>query len=333
MDGVKGPRSETDIESVGPRATRREEHPRQTHPPKSARVGRARGDTPINAMRHERELEIEQEFIAADDAAPRRDAATLCAARHPDVNEDRVLCDPVDGVAAVFDGIGGQAGGELAARAACGAMAMALNHLPQRDDVDGRRRWLAGAVESGHAAISLSKRLHGDFAGGQGTTVIAAVLTHDKVLTSCVGDSRAYRVHDGQLELIADEHEDTVPRPAMADALDRVASAEDFEGAPKDLPWAFTYRNIVSAELGSDVVKPTVREHHVAPGDLILLVSDGVHDNLAHQEIEAVLADCAGRPPQALASALVARAHGRSQERGHLRSKDDDVTCAVLQAS
>jgi serine/threonine protein phosphatase PrpC len=260
-------------------------------------------------MRHERELEIEQEFIAADDAAPRRDAATLCAARHPDVNEDRVLCDPVEGVAAVFDGIGGQAGGELAARAACGAMAMALNHLPQRDDVDGRRRWLAGAVESGHAAISLSKRLHGDF------------------------DSRAYRVHDGQLELIADEHEDTVPRPAMADALDRVASAEDFEGAPKDLPWAFTYRNIVSAELGSDVVKQTDREPHVAPGDLILLVSDGVHDNLAHQEIEAVLADCAGRPPQALASALVARAHGRSQERGHLRSKDDDVTCAVLQAS
>jgi len=282
-------------------------------------------------MRANREVEIERELIAADEEAPRRDAATLCAARHPYTNEDRVLCDPDQGVAAVFDGVGGQAGGEHAARAACGAMAMALDQLPPREDVEGRSRWLAAAIRSGHAAISLSKRLHGDLAG-QGTTAVAAVLAKETVLTACVGDSRAYRVRDGKIELIADEHEDTVPRPAMADALDRVSSAEEFEGAPKDLPWAFTYRNIISAELGSDVVQLNVREHNLARGDLILVVSDGVHDNLAHQEIESVVAECAGQAPQALATALVARAHQRSQDRGHLRSKDDDVTCAVLQA-
>lgn len=282
-------------------------------------------------MRLARELEIEQELIACDEDAPRRDAATLCASRHPDTNEDRVLCDPTKGVAAVFDGVGGEAGGELAARAACGAMAMALDHLPAREDIEGRRRWLATAVQSGHAAINMSKRLHGDYAD-QGTTAIAAVLTSHKVLTTCVGDSRAYRVRRGTLELIADEHEDTVPRPAMADALDRVSSPEDLEGASNDLSWAFTYRNIIAAELGSDAVQPTVREHHLARGDLILVLSDGVHDNLAHQEMESVIADCAGRAPQALATALVARAHQRSQDRGHLRSKDDDVSCAVLQA-
>jgi serine/threonine protein phosphatase PrpC len=297
----------------------------------TAREKRARGDTPVSAMRVTRELEMERELIAADGDAPRRDAATLCAARHPDSNEDRVLCDPALGVAAVFDGIGGEAGGELAARAACGAMAMALDHLPPREDVAGRRRWLATAVQSGHAAIKLSKRLHGDYAG-QGTTAVAAVLTSHAVLTVCVGDSRAYRARGGKLELIADEHEDVVPRPAMADALDRVSSADDFERAPKDLSWAFTYRNIISAELGSDTVKPTVREHRLERGDLILVVSDGVHDNLAHQEMESIVAANAGRPPQTLATALVSRAHQRSQDRGHVRSKDDDVTCAVLQA-
>ena len=274
---------------------------------------------------------MEQELIAADEDAPRRDAATLCAARHPDSNEDRVICDPPNGVAAVFDGIGGEAGGEMAARAACGAMAMALGHLPPREDLEGRRRWLASSVAAGQAAISMSKRLNGDFAG-QGTTAIAAVLTTDKVLTTCVGDSRAYRVRGGTLESIADEHEDIVPRPAIAEALDRVRSVSDFEGAPKDLSWAFSYRNIVSAELGSSAVRPSVREHDLEPGDLILVVSDGVHDNLAHQEIEAVVAESAGGTPQALASALVARAHQRAQDRAHLRSKDDDVTCAVLQA-
>ncbi len=295
----------------------------------STREGRARGDTPVSAMRLARELE--KELIAADEGAPRRDMATLCAARHPHSNEDRVLCDPAKGVAAVFDGIGGEAGGELAARAACGAMAMALDQVPAREDVEGRRRWLALAVQSGHAAIGLSKRLNGDCAG-QGTTAIAAVLTTHSVLTTCVGDSRAYRVRDGELESIADEHEDIVPRPEVADALDRLSSTKDFDGAPKDLSWAFTYRNIVSAELGSDAVHPTVREHDLAPGDLILVVSDGVHDNLAHQEMESVVAGCAGQAPQAFATALVARARERSQDHGHLRSKDDDVTCAVLLA-
>lgn len=283
-------------------------------------------------MRLARELELEQELIEADENAPRRDSATVCAARHPGTNEDRTLCDPESGVAAVFDGVGGEAGGELAARAACGAMTMALDGLPPREDLEGRRCWLAAAVQSGQEAISLSKRLHGDCAD-QGTTAIAAVLGTDKVLTTCVGDSRAYRVHQGVLELIADEHEDTVPRPAMADALDRVSCAEDFEGASKDLPWAFAYRNIISAELGSDSVHPTVREHHLARGDLILVLSDGVHDNLTHHEIESVIAACAGSGPQTLSAALVARAHQRSRDPGHLRSKDDDVSCAVLRAS
>ena len=285
----------------------------------------------MSALRFARDLDFEEQLIAADEAAPRRDAATLCAARHPGVNEDRVLCDPAKGVAAVFDGIGGEAGGELAARAACGAMALALDDLPPRDDVHGRRRWLAAAIRAGHAAITLSKRLHGDYAG-QGTTAIAAVLTDETVLTTCVGDSRAYRVRAGELELIADEHEDIVPRPPMADALDRVSSAEDLEQAPKDLSWAFSYRNIVAAELGSNAAESTVREHDLAPGDLIVVLSDGVHDNLAHQELESVVADCEGQSPQKLATALVARARRRSQDRGHVRSKDDDVTCAVLRA-
>jgi len=77
-------------------------------------------------------------------------------------------------------------------------------------------------------------------------------------------------------------------------------------------------------------VHATVREHELEPGDLILVISDGVHDNLAHQEMQSVVADCAGQGPQTLSTALVARAHRRSQDSEHLRSKDDDVSCAVM---
>lgn len=274
------------------------------------------------------ELGVENALIAADRNAPRHNAATACAARHPGVNEDRVLCDPRAGVAAVFDGVGGVAGGELASRAACAAMAMDLDRLPPRGDLHGRRRWLAGSLQSSQAAIGLSRRLHKD-SPGQGTTVIAAVLAADKVLTLCVGDSRAYRARQGALDLIADEHEDTSPRPALADALDRISCAEDFDGQLESLPWAFAHRNILTAALGDDV-RATVREHDVAPGDLIVLTSDGVHDNLTHQEIQAVAA-AHGGSPQALSAALVSQAQRRSQDLGHLRAKDDDVSCAVLE--
>ena len=275
------------------------------------------------------ELDIESELIDADRDAPRLQSATVCAARHPGVNEDRVLCDPARGVAAVFDGIGGEAGGELAARAACAAMAMDLDRLPPRADRDGRRRWLAATLGSAQAAIALSKRLHKD-SPSQGTTVVAAVLAADSVLTTCVGDSRAYRARGGVLELIADEYEDTVPRPALAEALDRVDRAEDLQGGPENLSWAFSHRNFLSSALGDDV-RPSVREHDVAGGDLVIVTSDGVHDNLTHEEMQAVVAGSAGDGPEAVCAALVEQARRRSQDHEHLRSKDDDVTCAVLQ--
>lgn len=283
----------------------------------------ARLETPVAL-----ELGVENALAAADRDAPRRNTATVGAARHPGINEDRVLCDPSAGVAAIFDGIGGEAGGELASRAACGAMAMDLDRLPPQRDLEGRRRWLASSIRSAQAAVDLSKRLHKD-SPSQGTTVVAAVLAEDKVLTVCVGDSRVYRVREGGLDVIADEYEDTSPRPALADVLDQVSRAEDLKTRPESLPWAFAHRNLLSVALGD--VDVAVRQHDVAPDDLIVLTSDGVHDNLAHAEMEEVLADCAGTGPHELPAALVARARRRSQDSEHLRAKDDDITCAVLQ--
>jgi protein phosphatase len=175
----------------------------------------------------------------------------------------------------------------------------------------------------------MSKRLHKD-SPSQGTTVIAAVLGLETVLTACVGDSRAYLARDGRLELLADEYEDTQPRPEIADALDRIESAEDFDGGPESLAWAFAHRNFLSAALG-DGAAVTVRDHRVAPGDFVVLTSDGVHDNLTHDEMQAVVRAWAHQGPHAICAALVDQAQRRSQDAEHLRAKDDDVTCAVLQ--
>lgn len=329
---LKEPPSGTDIKLVSQRGIRERKRGRRPRRPSGGREPAPRlaetAPSVADSDRRSRATVIEGELIKADARAPRHGCATVPAARHPDRNEDRVLCDAANGAAAVFDGIGGEAGGELAARAACGAMAINLARLPQREEVEARRRWLTAALKSGHDAIRLSRRLHQDSAG-QGTTALAVVLAGDKVLTACIGDSRAYRIRGASLELIADEHADATSRPPMADALDRLTSLEELQGADNDLKWAFAHRNILSAALG-DGVQATVREHEVASDDLILLASDGVHDNLTGDEIETVVGGCVADDPQVLATTLVAYAQRRSQDREHIRSKDDDITCAVL---
>ena len=115
----------------------------------------------------------------------------------------------------------GEAGGELASRAACGALATDLDRLPPRGDLEGRHRWLAPRYKAARAAIALSRRLHKG-STSQGTTAIAALLAGDKLLTACVGDSRAYRARDGALELHTTSCRPSLP-PAPARARRRSA--------------------------------------------------------------------------------------------------------------
>src|ERR1017187_2879938 len=72
---------------------------------------------------------LHEQWQAADLRAPRQQTATMACADHPRNNEDRALCDPSRGVAAVFDGMGGLAGGEMASSTACGLFTERLEEL------------------------------------------------------------------------------------------------------------------------------------------------------------------------------------------------------------
>ncbi len=111
-------------------------------------------------------------------------------------NEDAYVCEPP--LFAVADGMGGHQAGEVASRLAAAAL---------REDVAP-----AGGPERVEALIREANRriwqhsLEDVSASGMGTTVTVALVEGDLVTIGHVGDSRAYRVRDRQIEQLTDDH-------------------------------------------------------------------------------------------------------------------------------
>src|SRR4051794_21307513 len=107
-------------------------------------------------------------------------------------NEDAVFASPR--LAAVADGVGGAAAGEVASRAAIDALvALDKTRLDRRlEDA------LADAVASGNARIGFIAACRPRTAG-MSTTLTAVALGDDGYVLANVGDSRTYLLRDGVL--------------------------------------------------------------------------------------------------------------------------------------
>ena len=129
-----------------------------------------------------------------------------------------------------------------------------------------------------------------------GTTLVVALLHHDKLVVAHVGDSRAYRMRDGQLEQITRDHsqvQDQVDAGLLTPQQARVAAN----------------RNLVTRALGIErVVEVELNQFTVKPADIYLLCSDGLSDMVQDAEIADVLNAFGGTLDRA-GSALITRAN------------------------
>ncbi|MFU8805091.1 MAG: PP2C family protein-serine/threonine phosphatase [Bradymonadaceae bacterium] len=128
------------------------------------------------------------------------------------------------------------------------------------------------AVRLAHHTI-VGKR-HGHLAQ-MGTTVALLVVEEDEAIIAHIGDSRVYRLRDGELESLTRDH-------SFYNELIAAGTA--------DMPGSrdFAYKNIITRALGiptSSGELPELRRETVLPGDIFLLSSDGVHDVLSDEEI------------------------------------------------
>jgi serine/threonine protein phosphatase PrpC len=204
-------------------------------------------------------------------------AALSDVGRARDANEDSCLERPP--LFAVADGMGGAQAGEVASRIAVETLAGASN-------ADDLRR----AVEEANSRIHESATEDRGRAG-MGTTVTAAWVDPGTVTLAHVGDSRAYRLRDGALEQLTEDH-------SLVAGLVRMGTITPAEA--EDHP----QRSVILRAVGVERhVEVDVDEHETASGDVYLLCSDGLSGMVRDEVIEATLALDA--PLDAIAGMLI----------------------------
>jgi len=218
------------------------------------------------------------------------------------VNEDRSIESST--LFAVADGMGGHAGGEVAAGTAIDSLERGFSHEPSADGlVDAVHEANQAVWEQGHSDPSLR---------GMGTTLVATALVPteegDRLVVVNIGDSRAYQLHQGALSQLSVDH-------SVAEAL--VARGELSEEEAQIHP----HRHILTRALGVDPdVEVDVWELVPEQGDRFLLCSDGLTNEVDAEEIRRVLVET-GDPREA-AESLVDLAN----EAGG----NDNITAVVL---
>jgi protein phosphatase len=145
-----------------------------------------------------------------------------------------------------------------------------------------------------------------------------------------VGDSRAYLFRTGLLEVLTTDHTRSRYAIGTGEAAlqqERLADTDSLDILSDEDIAAFRERNVIGASLGrSNEVCADVKHFDVERGDIIILTTDGIHDNLTTQEMQQVLVNARNAN---YAELLTHAAKERSRQ-PHLRAKKDDMTAVVV---
>ncbi len=223
---------------------------------------------------------------------------------HP--NEDSVLCEQanwqaVDGqrqswcLVAVADGMSGPGYGHEAALMATQALSSACVHERLLDPTHP----LLPTEEELFAAVAKANRTirawNDVWEREAGTTLVAALVIDKQAWIANVGDSRAYHYHAGRLTQLTRDHS--------------LVTLYIEQGIlPPEALYTHPRRNVIYRFLGifSEAAVDLFRVT-LAPGDRLLLCSDGLWSMLSDAEIAQILADVV--PPQEAAQRLIEQAN------------------------
>ena len=126
------------------------------------------------------------------------------------------------------------------------------------------------------------------------TTLVACALRYDQAVVSHVGDSRCYLVRGRRARLVTQDHTWVNEQKKLG-----LISAAEIPDAAS--------RHALIRSLGPEMfVSPDTNILTLLPGDIFVLCTDGIHDEMEDSEIAAIVSQ--DKSPDKLAAELVARA-------------------------
>ena len=183
---------------------------------------------------------------------------------------------------AVADGIGGHDGGEIASALCMKTMVSAWkkgNYGKTASKIKLKKFLDSSLQKSNKMIFDLNTKFN--IQHPMGTTVVAATLTPTSIITAHAGDSRCYRLRNGILQQLTEDHS------YVADLVkNKLISLEEARNHP--------FSHIISRSIGpTEDVELEINTFERKPRDRYLLCSDGLNVHLEDIEIETILYDAA----------------------------------------
>lgn len=189
-------------------------------------------------------------------------------------NEDAFLDQPQQGLWVVADGMGGHQAGDLASR----LIVESLAELPAELDFEDRLDALRDCLHLLNRHLSLGLTLTGETPDLLvGSTVVALLAEGSRVACVWAGDSRCYLLRGRQLFQLSRDH-------SLLQQLVEERGMSPDEAARQPGAHALTRAIGAAEELQLDIL-----ELESLPGDVFLLCSDGLYQDLDHDLLTAAL--------------------------------------------
>ncbi|MFP5276041.1 MAG: PP2C family protein-serine/threonine phosphatase [Acidobacteriota bacterium] len=207
---------------------------------------------------------------------------------------------------AVADGVGGSDRGEVAAAT---AIAVLTREFAECQEGTLLTALLPRLLQHANSAVH-DCRLQPEYRGsGMATTLVACALRYNEAVVSHLGDSRCYLVRNGQLRHLTRDH-----KPAGWRRLGLRTAGDGPEPATQ---------HALTKCLGPELfVKPDTASTTLLAGDVLVLCTDGLHDEMPENEIVEIVSQ-KRKHADVVAEELVARAVARDGR--------DNTTAQVIQ--
>jgi protein phosphatase len=175
---------------------------------------------------------------------------------------------------AVADGVGGMDLGEVASATAVSVLTGEFSKAPSGAMLAGL---LPRLIQQANSAVH-DRTLEPEYRGkNMATTLVACALRYDQAVVSHVGDSRCYLVRRGLARQVTQDHTWVNEQRKMG--LITTSEMADSES-----------RHVLIRSLGPEMfVSPDTTALTLQAGDVLVLSTDGLHDEMSESEIARIV--------------------------------------------